>query len=125
MFLEDAGFLTKRRRLIFPVIDLANRNLERILGEGRLTRKGQRQEQPERRGQPFEILHAISSLKPFLSFELSAPTARRIQHRAGLARKGQKKSPPLALASLPRSGQRFRFAGAAAHPQYPIVPGAR
>ena len=35
VLLEDAGVLAERRRLVFPVVDLADRELERVFGEGR------------------------------------------------------------------------------------------
>jgi hypothetical protein len=42
---EDAGVLTERRRLVFPVVDLTDRDLELILGRRRCGGQGERCEQ--------------------------------------------------------------------------------
>ena len=62
MFLEDAGVLAERRRLVFPVVDLADHQLERVFGGCRGAGKRQRHDQPERGGDGLEGLHSISSL---------------------------------------------------------------
>src|SRR5664280_377171 len=70
VLLEDAGVLAKRRGLVLPVIDLPDRELELIVGASRGTRERQRHDQPERGGDTFEFLHAMSSLTYFLSLQV-------------------------------------------------------
>jgi hypothetical protein len=70
MLLEDAGVLAERRRLVLPVVDLPDRELELIVGASRGARERQRHDEPERGGDGLEGLHAISSLYYFLSLQV-------------------------------------------------------
>ena len=58
VLLEDAGVLAERRRLVLPVVDLADRDLQRVL---RRSRRGAEREQRRARSASCEA----SSLPPF------------------------------------------------------------
>ena len=50
LLLEDAGVLAERRRLVLPIVDLADRDLEGVVGtqrQRRQGRRGQRQRQAD------------------------------------------------------------------------------
>ncbi len=57
VLLEDAGVLAERRRLVLPIVDLPDRDLELILGRCRAGGKRQRNGKPDCRRQMFECRH--------------------------------------------------------------------
>jgi hypothetical protein len=62
VLLEDAGILPERRRLVFPVVDLPNDDLERVLGASKTSAQSKRHRNAERTNNILESIHAISSL---------------------------------------------------------------
>src|SRR5262249_56198743 len=80
VFLEDTGVLTERRCLVLPVVDLPDRNLQRILRGGR---QRDRHEYRERQSGAYE--HCPHRRFPFLP--VFAPALRvPAPLRAGAAR---------------------------------------
>ena len=48
VLLEDAGILTERRRLVFPVVDLPDDDLERVLGASKTSAQSKQHRNAER-----------------------------------------------------------------------------
>src|SRR5262249_13843337 len=76
MLLEDADVLTERGRLVLPVVDLADRDLERILGAGL---------QRQQRGRPRRVGNAFHRVFLLRARPLAA-LARRAGRRADALR---------------------------------------
>ena len=79
VLLEDAGVLAERRRLVFPVVDLADRELERVLGGRRACRRA-----PAARPAPSAAaidLEGLHSIPPFDFFYRWCSPVGGIQHR--------------------------------------------
>jgi hypothetical protein len=93
---ENAGILAECRRLIFPIVDLADHELKRILRRSRPD--GQRERNSEHAADCLERFHAFSSLDALCLFAY-APLVSSIQHPGPFAEK-LNVSAPLFAASL-------------------------
>src|SRR5262249_26536971 len=69
VLLEDADVLAERRRLVLPVVDLADGDLERVLGGGR---QGQERKRARRHGNAFHRVFLLFA-RPLVA------VARRVQ----------------------------------------------
>ena len=58
MLLEDAGVLSKRRRLVFPIVDLPDDDLERVLRRCGNRAQRERHDEAERARNIHDPVHA-------------------------------------------------------------------
>ena len=105
VLLEDAGILAERRGLVFPVVDLADRDLELVLGRCRWLASASGTISPSA---PIIVLNVfIRSSLYFLHFEVVPTTFCEFENRSRCRRRhstprpahwgSPKVSPPLAL----------------------------
>jgi hypothetical protein len=58
MLLEDARILPERRRLVFPIVDLPDDHLERVLCRRGTRTQRERRDQTDRASQIYDPVHA-------------------------------------------------------------------
>ena len=130
VLLEDAGVLAERRRLVFPVVDLADRDLERVFGEGRAGSSANGAARPSATAWPSGDAHAM--ILPLILFFDRHSRGRH--STPGPARPG---SPNLSAFAFGRparlggalglalcAGRAGRRAAGFGNPHRPVFPGA-
>src|SRR6185312_14512710 len=124
VLLEDAGVLPQRRRLVFPVIDLPDRELERVLGRRGGGHQRERRDKAERGDKGFARFHLSppclfyrsdrreahstpdlpDGKAQFVTGASASPNALRLSARALLASTpGSRRPWPPASTSIPTS----------------------
>ena len=54
---EDAGFLTERRLLLLPIVDVSDHHIEMVFGSCGAHRQRERNDKPERSGEYLDGFH--------------------------------------------------------------------
>src|SRR5665213_3322291 len=110
VLLVDARVLPERRRLVFPVIDLADHHLELIFGRGRGRDQRQRDCQRKYGGEGFVRLHSESSHVDFVVSTLIVqhstpiPVSRERQNSRSFTSVGRR--PKAQVPGLPERNRR-------------------